>query len=160
MIETKRLRIRDLKNSDFAELCDLFSDADSMRFIGPRRPMTSAETQEWLNAQVHLQKESFTRHAVALKSNDELIGVCGVKLLSGARDFGFFFRRSYWGQGFAFEACRAVLDHLANSTPSGKLQIFVARENLKSQRLLGRLGFNLGVLTDHDGKDGYFVTEE
>ncbi len=156
MIETNRLRIREFSHSDFTALRDLFSDAETMRFIGPRRPMSDAETKDWLNEQILLQANSITRHAVSLKNSDELIGVCGIKLLAGAPDFGYFFRRSYWGQGLAFEACRAVLDRLANSPSTMKYQIFVAKENLASQRLLGKLGFDLGPLTERDGEAGYF----
>jgi RimJ/RimL family protein N-acetyltransferase len=158
-IETNRLRIREFSSSDFTALLDLFNDAESMRFIGPRRPMSDAETQDWLNEQLLLQTTSFTRQAVALKENDELIGVCGVKLVAGARDFGFFFRRSYWGQGLAYEACQSVLDHLTKSAPALKYQIFVDRENFSSQKLLGKLGFHLGPLTERNGEEGYFVIQ-
>ncbi|MDP3333637.1 MAG: GNAT family N-acetyltransferase [Methylococcaceae bacterium] len=160
MFETNRLRIREFSSSDFTALHDLFSDAESMRFIGPRRPMSDVETQDWLNEQILLQASSITRHAVALKSNDELIGVCGIKLLAGVRDFGYFFRRSYWGKGFAFEACHAILDLLTESPSTVNYQIFVAKENLHSQRLLVKLGFNFGPLSERDGEAGYFVTRE
>lgn len=160
MIETDRLRIREFSISDFTALRDLFSNAESMRFIGPHRPMSDAEIQDWLNEQLLLQAKSITRYAVTLKNNDELVGVCGVKLMATKPDFGYFFRRKYWGQGLAFEACRAVLDHLAKSSPTMKYQIFVAKENLNSKRLLDKLGFKLGPLTERDGEEGYFANGE
>ena len=99
LLQTDRLSIRRFKSVDLAYLIDMFSDEEVMRFIGPRKAMPETETQAWLTNILQRQAAELTRHAVALKENDELIGVAGLKEEEdGVRDFGYYFRREYWAR--------------------------------------------------------------
>jgi hypothetical protein len=40
---------------------------------------------------------------VALKTTDELIGVAGLRDADGFKYFGYYFRKAYWGKGYARE---------------------------------------------------------
>jgi ribosomal-protein-alanine N-acetyltransferase len=110
-----------------------------MRYIGPRRRMTEGETREWLSDKLHRQEHELTRYAVALKGTDELIGVAGLQDDNGIKDFGYYFRRSYWGKGYAQEACSAIIKHLETSLQIKDYQIFIADENTNSIRMIKKL---------------------
>lgn len=141
IVETERLLIRHFSSSDLEAIYDLFGDYETIKFIGPRRPMSHEEAYEWLEQQLILQKVNLTRFAVSLKESNELIGVCGLKKQFEEWDFGYYFRKSYWGNGYAFETCNAVLPYIKNVLGHKSFVVFVAYENLRSKRLLFKLGF-------------------
>jgi RimJ/RimL family protein N-acetyltransferase len=59
----------------------------------------------------------------------------------GSADFAFVFAPEHWGRGIAFEACHAVLPHLARDFGVRALFATVDARNSRSVHLLGRLGF-------------------
>jgi len=60
---------------------------------------------------------------------------------SATADFAFVFAPEHWGHGVAFEACSAVLPHLAQDFCVRALFATVDPRNARSIRLLQRLGF-------------------
>lgn len=140
ILETERLFIRKFRSSDLMNLMDMFTDPEVMKYIGPRRPMRQAEIQEWLMNILQRQDSELTRYAVALKESDILIGVAGLKAEDGIMDFGYYFRRRYWGKGYAGEACSAILDYIETHLQIRDYQIFIADENASSIGMIERLG--------------------
>ena len=51
-------------------------------------------------------------YAIALKENDRLIGYVYLHDIGGENDLGYALAKQYWGQGYASEACRAVVAQL------------------------------------------------
>ena len=133
----------------------MFTDPDVMRYIGPRRPMTEAEIQNWLVDILYRQDNELTRYAVTLKATDELIGVAGLRDEDGIKDFGYYFRRSYWGQGYALEACSAIIAHIETSLHMGDYQIFIADENTNSIRMIKKLGMQATKGVTKSGEQGH-----
>src|SRR5215207_1152046 len=115
---------------------DMFTDPEVMRYIGPRRPMMDAQIQNWLADILHRQDSELTRYAVSIKATDELIGVAGLRDEDGVKDFGYYFRRSYWGKGYAQEACSAIIAHIETNLQLKDYQIFIADENINSIRMI------------------------
>jgi RimJ/RimL family protein N-acetyltransferase len=156
MYNTDRLTIRKFLIEDLAPLRDLFSSDDAMRFIGPRRPMTTVEIQNWLRRQIDIQLNEVTRNAVVLKKSDELIGICGFQRIGDVWDFGYYFRPAFWGNGYATEACSCLLQH-AESILGGKpFIVFVAEDNVSSQRVIERCGWRRGERTKKNNEIGYY----
>ena len=138
-IVTKRLCLRPLLPADQVPVLELLTDAKVMRFIGSGRPLTEAEAKSWFEDFLATQEQYPNRHAVALRTNNQLIGFCGVKMIAEKPDFGYFFHRLFWGQGYASEACRALLPVFWQHWGE-KLEIFIADDNLPSLRLAKALG--------------------
>jgi len=141
ILHTERLIIRKFKSADLAALIDMFSDTEVMRYIGSRQVLTEEETQEWLDDILLYQDRVLTRYVVALKKSDELICVVGLRDEEGIKDFGYHFRRGFWGKGYASEACSAILSYIENTLNIRDYQIFIADENANSIRMIERLGF-------------------
>ncbi len=57
-------------------------------------------------------------------------------------DFAFAFAPQHWGRGIAFEACRAALPFMQRQLRVGMLFATVDPKNVRSIRLLERLGFD------------------
>ncbi len=55
---------------------------------------------------------------------------------------GFVFSSKHWGRGYATQAARAVLEHVASAYGVVRFLASVEAENRRSIRLLGRLGFH------------------
>jgi len=155
ILQTRRLIIRKFKPTDLAGLVDMFTDQEVMRYIGPRRPMTEAEIQNWLANILQRQESELTRYAVALKAIDELIGVVGLRDEDGIKDFGYYFRRSYWQKGYAQEACSAILDHIETDLQIKDYQIFIADENINSIRMIKKLGMQAVKSITKSGEQGH-----
>jgi len=155
ILQTKRLVIRKFKSTDLTNLIEMFSDPEVMRYIGPRRPMTEFEIQEWLFNILQIQDKELTRHAVALKSTNELIGIDGLRDEDGIKDFGYYFRRSYWGKGYAQEACLAIINHIENDLQIKNYQIFIADENISSIQMIKRLGMRPVKPITKSGEQGH-----
>ena len=76
-----------------------------------------------------------------------LIGACGLgRRPSGAVEMGYWIARSSWGQGFATEACSAVID-VARTLGLASLEGSHFIDNPASSRVLEKLGFEqLGLI--------------
>jgi RimJ/RimL family protein N-acetyltransferase len=56
---------------------------------------------------------------------------------------GFDFRRLYWGNGFATEAARAVLEYGFARFPLDKIYGWIDPENVPSRRVAERIGMTV-----------------
>jgi len=155
ILETKRLFIRKFKPTDLASLTDMFTDQEVMKYIGPRRAMTENEIQHWLLEILSKQDLELTRYTAALRTNDELIGVAGLRDENGIKDFGYYFRRLYWGKGYASEACSVLLHHIENDLNIKDYQIFIADENINSIRMMEKLSLRPVETVTRSGEQGH-----
>jgi RimJ/RimL family protein N-acetyltransferase len=69
------------------------------------------------------------------------IGVCGVEPREGGPEIGYWLGVSYWGQGYATEAARALIDHAFGELQHETLQAGARVSNPASRRVLEKCGF-------------------
>jgi RimJ/RimL family protein N-acetyltransferase len=71
-----------------------------------------------------------------------VIGVCGIAMgESPAPELGYWLGLSYWGQGFATEAARAVIDYAFADLKLESIQAGARVTNPASRRVLEKCGF-------------------
>ena len=108
-LNTQRLIIRDYAQQDLKDLLDIFSDPEVMKYSEP--VYDEPRTKQLLD---HFMDKPIAYGAV-LRDTGKLIGHILFHQLPGEEDgiyeIGWFFNRNYWRQGFAFEACTALIDH-------------------------------------------------
>ncbi|HEV2100944.1 MAG TPA: GNAT family N-acetyltransferase [Stellaceae bacterium] len=116
-IETKRLRLRPLRDDDLADLLALIGDWEVVRWVSSvPYPYTEADGRDWIAV---VRKDHTTgrprRFAIALKETDRLIGGVGLDGATGDDSeepaLGYWLGRPYWGSGYGREAVAAVLAH-------------------------------------------------
>ena len=74
-------------------------------------------------------------------SEPRLVGACGLgRRPSGAVEMGYWISRPHWGQGFASEACTALID-IARTLGLPQLEGSHFLDNPASGRVLEKLGF-------------------
>ncbi len=68
-------------------------------------------------------------------------GPRGPERPEGWRNLGFIFDSVFWGQGLAFEACQALIQHAFEELSTPGFHTGTRAENARSLKLLARLGF-------------------
>ncbi|SFI87296.1 GNAT family N-acetyltransferase [Planctomicrobium piriforme] len=143
--ETERLVLRELAPGDAVELFRIYSDPEVMRFMGAGP--VSVE-QERAGIESHIQN-SYARHGYGLwgvveRESGTLIGRCGLlscELHARAEtEISYLLDRPYWRQGYASEACRAIMSMAFDELRLPRLLAFVAPANVASRRVAERLG--------------------
>jgi RimJ/RimL family protein N-acetyltransferase len=101
-------------------------------------PYTLADAQAWLAAPHVSEGEA----AFLATLDGSLIGGCGLMQRGeGIPEIGYWFGVPFWGQGFATEAARAVIDHAFTDLGHAALQAGARVSNPASRRVLEKCGF-------------------
>ena len=81
ILETERLYLHKMNQSDYDSLCKILQDEDTM--YAYEGAFSDIEVQEWLDRQIsRYQKWNFGLWAVILKETDTMIGQCGLTMKS------------------------------------------------------------------------------
>lgn len=120
IIETERLFLREMKESDFDALYKVLADSDIMQ----HHPYTFDENRviNWIQRNIERYRIfGFGLWAVCLKETGEMIGDCGItlQLIDGQikPEIGYHIRADKQRNGYAKEAAIAVRDWTFNNTP-------------------------------------------
>lgn len=137
MIRTPRLVLRSLTASDSERIAALAGVWDVASMTGRiPYPYSQADALHWVTGLAEGEMVFGIEHA------GELIGIGGYsRETNGVAALGYWIGQPYWGQGFATEAARALIDY---GFTKGGIKRFVARhfnENGSSARVLQKVGF-------------------
>ena len=158
ILETERLRLAPLTESDADQIFPLMDDAEVMAFwdvpeiddpdvianivAGQVAEMTEAKAVYW---------------ALRTLEDDRFVGVCDLSEIDRRHkraEVGFMLGRDAWGHGYAFEAMRAVQAY-AGARGLRRLLARTHLGNRRSDNLLEKLGFvEEGLLRGHVLRDG------
>ena len=143
ILETDRLYLRELKQTDFHSLCKILQDEDTM--YAYNGAFCDGEVREWLDRQIHhYQKWNFGLWAVILKETDDMIGQCGLTMQpwKGAEvlEIGYLFARLHWHQGYAIEAAAACKNYAFEVLKADEVCSIIRDTNTASQNVAIRNG--------------------
>ena len=144
-LETDRLRIRDFKLSDIDDLYEIFSDEEVMEYIEPVYDRN--KTLNFLREFCIEHKGAF---ACVNKENEKVIGyIIFNEYEDKVYELGWIFNKEYWGKGYAYESCDAVIKYAFSEMKIHK--IFAETiDNIKSVNLIKKLGMQLeGIQKSH-----------
>lgn len=142
MLETDRLYLRPLDETDIDAIFAMRRDAEIMRFIRP--PQTRrAESLNWIRLiSEKWQTEKIGFCGVIEKETGNLIGWCGLWRLkeTGEVEVGYAIVKDFWGRGFATEAAKKMLEYGFNTLGLERIVAVAHPENQPSQNVMKRLG--------------------
>lgn len=143
IIETERLYLRKLMQSDFDALCGILQDNETM--YAYEGAFSDEEVQEWLDRQLaRYEKYGFGLWAVILKENGELIGQCGLTMQPWKNkevlEIGYLFNRAYWHRGYATEAAVACKKYAFEVLGAEEVCSIIRDTNTASQNVALRNG--------------------
>lgn len=143
IIETERVYLRQLTQSDFGSLCKILQDGETM--YAYNGAFSDAEVQEWLDRQLARYAEyGFGLWAAVLKETDEMIGQCGLTMQPWqdrqVLEIGYLFRREYWHNGYATEAAKACKEYAFSRLGAEEVCSIIRDTNTASQNVALRNG--------------------
>ncbi len=157
VLETQRLLIRHFEANDLPAIHRVvYGDPAVCHFFcGQTRSIE--QTRAWLAYRSYESQHSeFGLLAVVRKDGGELIGLCGLQpyvghwlILESVPDHTYYpleveltyaFGQAYWGQGYAGEACRAMIDYAFRELRLRRLVTGCHPDNVRASRLQQRLG--------------------
>jgi RimJ/RimL family protein N-acetyltransferase len=153
MFETKRLILREWKDSDIPAFAAMNQDPKVMKFFPYILDLDGTKALVERIRQ-HFKKYGFGLFAVELKATGEFIGFVGLMTPNFEAHFmpcveiGWRIAAPYWKQGYATEAAKMVL-HLALEKYGLKEVVsFTSAVNLPSIRLMERIGLTRNPADD------------
>ncbi|MBP8855885.1 MAG: GNAT family N-acetyltransferase [Oscillospiraceae bacterium] len=152
-IETTRLYLRELCQTDYAALCAILQDKEVM--YAYEHAFSDIEAQEWMDKQCRrYQENGFGLWAVLRKDTKEMIGQCGLTLQDcGGKEvleIGYLFQKAVWHQGYATEAAIACKQYAFEQLGADEVYSIIRENNLPSQKVAIRNGMTIkGKIVKH-----------
>lgn len=142
-LETRRLHLRQFRESDLDAWAQITSDANTMRFIGDGR--TLDRDQAWRSIGYllgHWQIRGYGLWAAAEKTTGELVGRIGLYHPEGwpGLEVGWLVARPRWGEGLATEGARAALAHAFTAVGAERVISAILPDNAASIRVAEKIG--------------------
>jgi ribosomal-protein-alanine N-acetyltransferase len=145
-IETERLILRQIQESDTEAMFALFSDEQVMEFSGGKFPHRSVEeSREFIRKLGEWYKgHECIEWGITRKGNDTLIGTCGFHGFGEGfhrAEIGYELLPAYWRQGIMSEALQAIVTFAFATMGLSRIEAIVDEGNERSQGILLKLGF-------------------
>ena len=152
-IETPRMLIRNFIPEDANDLYEILGDAETMEYSEP--PYDMDKTKLFLASFCIARGRGV---AAVHKESGKVIGyILFSEMQPGAYELGWFFNRHFWRQGYAYEACKAVMDH-AFRTMEVENIFAETIDGVKAVGLMQKLGMQLEEIQhDHENHRDWHV---
>lgn len=142
---TARLIIDEVSKADAPAVLELLNEPDFIRNIADRgvRTLEQAETYIEQGPMASYQAHGHGLWRVRLKDGP-MIGLCGLiyRDYLGVPDVGYGFMARYFGQGYATEAAKAVVDYGLAELGLTRISGIVSPHNEASKRILQKVGLH------------------
>ena len=150
-IETERLILRELTETDVEGMFELDSNIDVHTFLG-NNPIKTKEQAEQNIQFIRTQylERGVGRFAVIEKNSSDFIGWCGLKFCKGKEeelngisnfiDIGYRLIPKFWGKGYASEAAFASLDFGFKNMKYECIYGAAETANIGSNKILRKIG--------------------
>ncbi len=142
-ISTPRLILRRWREADLKPFAELNADVEVMRYFA--EPLTLEQTNEsFERIEASFEKNGFGFWAV--EANKKFIGLIGIAIprvqlpFSPCVEIGWRLAKHAWGQGYATEGAKAVLEDGFNRLGLSEIVSFTAEINLPSRRIMEKIG--------------------
>ena len=144
VIETPRLRLRNVCAQDDAFVLELLNEPAFLQNIGDRRVRTCAESRAYIADKLASSYEvhGYGLYLVEAREDAAPLGICGFvkrEILEHA-DIGYAFLERFWSRGYAYESAAAVLDYGRSKLGFRCVFGIVNPGNVRSVTLLRKLG--------------------
>jgi len=142
VLESRRLRLRQMRHDDLDVLCAIFSDPIVMRYFPA--PWTRDEVQAAVECNLRRYQEDGFGLWMVVRKDKDVIGDCGLvrqELPTGSEiEVGYHFLPDAWGFGYATEAASRCLTHAFDVLKLPRVISLIRPENGPSRRVAERNG--------------------
>jgi RimJ/RimL family protein N-acetyltransferase len=145
IVQTERLDLRDFRASDWTQVHEYGSNPNVVRFMD-WGPNTEEETHKFIQKSIDYQTENPRIHyslAIVIREQKRLIGGCGLYVSNVENRngwIGYCLNRQFWGQGYATETARSLLDFGFNDVNLHRIFAFCNPSNVDSAHVMEKIG--------------------
>lgn len=146
--ETERLYFRKLLPNDFSKWLPFHHDKRTSKYWSglPQDPIVACK-QDFERTFERYENKLGGKQALILKSNDELIGLCGLLVQEidglGEIEIAHSLLPKFWGQGFAKEAAEKCKEFGLGLGAANRLISIIHIDNVPSQKVALAIGMHL-----------------
>lgn len=162
MLKTPRLIFRHFFPADLKQLYqEIYSHPLVAKSLSPTGFLTLEQTAHLLSRRLdHWQKHGFGVWALVHQQNQQLMGHCGLHYLGNTSEVELTYAINpfYWGQGFATEAAKAVLQWGFDTLRLKQIVAVTAPDNVASRRVMQKLGMKYEKNIQYGGAEVVYYT--
>lgn len=162
---TERLLIREMTVEDLDALYAIYDDEQVRRFVKglhPDRGVEEEHTRAYIKYMYGLYQ--FGMWVLEDRKTGELIGKAGFGIADyrgeSELDLGYLIVAKRRGQGYAREACLAILEYGREILGFSKVSAYVHSDNQDSQHLIRRLGFLEQGMVESGGEQLLYFSKD
>lgn len=146
ILESERLRFREIEEGDATKLCVFLQDAAVMYAWG--HAFSDAEVDAWIaENRKRYAAEGFSYFAAIHKDTGEMVGAIGplIEHIDGIDHFGvaYILKKKYWNCGYAIEGAQACMAYAFEVLRAERVIAEIRPENLASRKVAERLGMRV-----------------
>jgi ribosomal-protein-alanine N-acetyltransferase len=154
ILETTRLRLRELARGDIDFMAEMLADAEVMRYY-PKR-LTRELSTEWIDRQIaRYLRDGYGLWLAEERQSRQPVGQVGLvrQHINGVDEceVGYLIHQSYWRRGFATEGALACRDYAFKTLHLPRVISLVRPENEASQGVARNLGMEVIGRAPHGG---------
>ncbi len=147
-LTTERLILREFQENDWPDVLAYQRNPLYLRYYDwiERTPQDTREFVQMFIAQQREHPRTKFQLALILKSNNRLIGNCGIRMESAnahEADIGYELAPEHWGYGYATEAARTMLYFGFTELGLHRIWAWCIADHVGSIRVLEKLGMRL-----------------
>jgi ribosomal-protein-alanine N-acetyltransferase len=142
ILETERTYLREFEVSDAPFMYNLNLDPEVIKYAGDSPFRSIEEAEEFMRGYSQYRDFGYGRWAVIRKSDEMVLGWCGLKFHPEERytDLGYRFFMEFWGAGYATETSKACLEFGFRTLNLESIVGRVMPENTASVNVLKKTG--------------------
>jgi ribosomal-protein-alanine N-acetyltransferase len=133
---TERLVLRPARPEDLDAIHAILSNPQAMAYWSTPPHKTVQQSRDWLQSMIDIQLPD--GEDIIIERDGKVIGKAGLWRFP---EIGFILHPKFWGQGYAHEALRVVIDRAFDIRGLPRIEADVDPRNIGSMKLLSRLGF-------------------
>lgn len=160
ILETERLRIREISVDDVDRIYELYSHKDITKYMPPLYEDKDLEIEYTKNYIENIY--GFYNYGIWIveeKVSGEVIGRVGCEYkeydgITAKHELGYMIGVDYQGKGYAKEALEAVVKHMKQNFDVNEFYVEISKENKVSRHIAEKMGFKF---EEKVNKNGYFL---
>jgi RimJ/RimL family protein N-acetyltransferase len=167
IIETERLRLRQLTVEDAEFILTLLNQPSFIQNVGDKGVRTLDDSRSYIvnGPRASYEQFGFGLWLVETKASNIPVGVCGLlrrEVLEDV-DIGYALLPEFWSNGYALESSLGVMSYARKDLGLKRVLAITTADNRSSIRLLDKLGFQFERmirLSDSEPELKLFASEE
>ncbi|MBE8724167.1 GNAT family N-acetyltransferase [Flavobacterium hungaricum] len=164
VIETERLILDRLSETDIVEVFEMRSDPEIMKYIP--RPLAKNHDDALKHIQTineNIDKNIGINWAIRLKGNPKLLGIIGFYRTQHENyrsEIGYILHSDFHGRGIVPEAVKRLVEYGFKDLKLHSIEAVIAPENTASEKVLQKCGFvKEAHFKESDFYDGKFLNK-